>query len=225
MLVGEVNTDIVECQKKEQFSYRKDSSVSSPSVWLHKCTTRVLLLYPVISQVKNLSPLLFLPFALHLHQILRYNLESCIFFLRSFLLGRQFLLLFPNLPPVSTYPSWLPGHQQQYLEFSAGQQQGHRQKGTSHPLRPHLCCSTAQKLCCPCQTAPRVSIQIKEHASHQLSQAHQVPWPTGKIRSGGYLWCLPSVPFPILLPKDTVGPISVPVKKLHLVPWGDENSD
>lgn len=137
----------------EQFSYRKDPSVSSRSVWPHNCTTRVLPHHPVTRRWKTSYPFYFYPSHFkptkYLDTVLNPALSSSL----PFPWGDNFLLLFPNLPPVSTYPSWLPGHQQQYLVFSAGQQQRHRQKGTSHPLQPHLGCSTFPETLLPCLSA------------------------------------------------------------------------
>lgn len=156
--------------------------------------------------------------------------------------GHNFLLLFPDLPPVSMYPSWLLGHQQQYLVLFVGQQQGHRgKKGLPAPWDHIFVVPLSQKLCCPAsllfqvaQVPQSVSLPESSWGLHPKEGTHILSaFPgtlaalaqTGKIRSEGYLQCLPSVPFPILLPKDTVGPISVPIKKLHLVPWGDRNGD
>lgn len=56
----------------------QDPSGCPPSVWLHKCTTYVLLLYAVTSRVKNFLALLHLPVVLPLFQIPRDNLEFSI---------------------------------------------------------------------------------------------------------------------------------------------------
>lgn len=273
MLVPEVNTDIVGCQKGVIFIQKGKLKVemvhrTQVAPVLQPGSTNILLillLYPVISHVKNLLPLL--PIALHLPQIPKDNLESP-HFLPSFLhfsqpryhrvklgqcrsfklsqatpsLRNDLLLLFPDLPPVSMYHSWLPGHDQQYLVLSVGQQQGHRdKKGPPTPWDHIFVVPLSQKLCCPAlllfkvaQVPQTVSLPESSWALHPKEGTH-IPsaFPgtlaalaqTEKIRSEGYLQCLPSVPFPILLPKDTVGPISVPIKKLHLVPWGDGNSD
>lgn len=85
-------------------------------------------------------------------------------------------------------------------------------------LNPSICIHVKQLL--------GGSIQNKEHASYQLfSDTLAALAQTGQIRSNGCSQCLPSVPFPILLPKDTVGAISMLIKELCLVPWGNTNSD
>lgn len=114
-----------------------------------------------------------------------------------------------------------------------GQQHGHRdEKG---PPTPYIfAVPFSQKLRRPAsllfqvaQVSKSVSLPESSWGLHPKEEAHILTaFPgtlaalahTAKIGSEGYWQCLPSVPFPILLSKDTVGPISVPIKKLHLVP-------
>lgn len=149
----------------------------------------------------------------------------------------DFSLPFPDLPPVSICPSWLAGVPQVEslaLFGAAAGPQKEKKKGSPCPwdhifvfhfprnsaalphtffkcLNPSICIHVKQLL--------RGSIQNKEHASYQLfSDILAALAQTGQIRSKGCSHCLPSVPFPILLPKDTVGAISMLIKELCLVP-------
>lgn len=97
----------------------------------------------------------------------------------------------------------------------------------------------SQKLCCPAwlifqvaqvpQTLPvrefLLSPSQRRNNLSAFSDTLGALTQTGKIRSEGCLQCLPSVSFSILLPKETIGAISMPVKKLCLIPWEDGNSD
>lgn len=149
----------------------------------------------------------------------------------------DFSLPFPDLPPVSMCPSCLAGAPQveplALFGAAAGPQKEKKKRifvfhfprnsaALPHTffkcLNPSICIHVKQLL--------GGSIQNKEHASYQLfSDTLAALAQTGQIRSNGCSQCLPSVPFPILLPKDTVGAISMLIKELCLVPWGNTNSD